>query len=124
MTTPALQKLAPPAAAGSLAAEEYFVAAEKLLAGNPKQTAWVQYTDPSGKFIAGFWASEPGKWRISYTEEEYCHMLEGVSVITDAQGVAVTVRPGDEFVIPRGFTGTWEVVEPTRKRFVIYERGA
>ena len=105
------------------AAEEYHVAAEKLIEGNPKQTAWVQYTDPSGRFCAGFWASETGKWRISYTEEEYCWMLEGVSVITDEQGVAVTVRPGDEFVIPRGFKGTWEVVEPTRKRFVIYEAG-
>jgi hypothetical protein len=24
-------------------------------------------------------------------------------------------------VIPAGFSGTWEVLEPTRKRFVIYE---
>ena len=105
------------------AAEEYYVSAEKLITGNPKQTAWVQYTDPSGKYFAGLWASEVGKWRISYTEEEYCLMLEGVSVITDEQGVAVTVRPGDEFVIPRGFKGTWEVLEPTRKRFVLYEAG-
>jgi uncharacterized cupin superfamily protein len=34
------------------------------------------------------------------------------------------VRPGDEFVIPRGFVGTWEVVEPTLKRFVIHEPDA
>jgi uncharacterized protein len=26
-------------------------------------------------------------------------------------------------VIPRGFRGTWEVLEPTRKTFVIYEAG-
>jgi uncharacterized cupin superfamily protein len=104
--------------------EDYYLAAEKLIEGNPKQTAWVQYTDPSGKYCAGLWASEVGKWRIAYTEEEYCRMLDGVSVITDEQGIAVTVRPGDEFVIPRGFAGTWEVVEPTRKRFVIYEAGA
>ena len=119
MTRPAVHVLAAPGTG-----EEYFVAPEKLIHGNPKQCAWVQYTDPSGQFFAGEWSSEPGKWRISYTEEEYCHMLEGVSVITDAQGAAGTLRPGDEFVIPRGFTGTWEVVEPTRKRFVIYERGA
>jgi hypothetical protein len=54
---------------------------------------------------------------------KYCHLLEGVSVITDAQDKAVTVSAGDRFVIPRGFVGTWEVVEPTRKIYVIYEAG-
>jgi uncharacterized cupin superfamily protein len=102
---------------------EYFLAPEKLLQGNPRQTAWVHYTDPSGRFTAGIWHSECGRWKIHYTEEEYCRVLEGVSVITDQAGTAVTVRAGEEFVIPAGFSGTWEVVEPTRKRFVIYEPG-
>jgi uncharacterized cupin superfamily protein len=103
--------------------EEYFLPAEKLLQGNPRQTAWVHYTDPSGRFTAGLWHSERGCWKIHYTEEEYCQVLEGLSVITDQAGTAVTVRAGEEFVIPAGFSGTWEVVEPTRKRFVIYEAG-
>jgi uncharacterized cupin superfamily protein len=51
-------------------------------------------------------------------------MLEGVSVITDEQGYAVTVAAGDSFVIPRGFVGSWEVVEATRKNFIIYEQGS
>ena len=103
--------------------EVYHLPPEKLISGNPKQTAWTDYTDPSGRFFAGFWQSEVGKWRIAYTEEEYCELLEGKSVITDAAGHAVTVSAGDRFVIPRGFAGTWEVVEPTRKLFVIYEQG-
>ena len=101
----------------------YFVPAERVLRGNPQQTVWLHYTDGSGKFMAGIWHSERGCWRILYTEEEYCQVLEGVSVITDQAGVAVTVRAGEEFVIPAGFIGTWDVVEPTRKRFVIYEPG-
>jgi uncharacterized cupin superfamily protein len=103
------------------AGEGYFLPPEKLLQGNPRQTAWVHYTDPSGRFTAGIWHSERGCWKILYTEEEYCQVLEGLSVITDQAGTAVTVRAGEEFVIPAGFNGTWEVVEPTRKRFVIYE---
>jgi hypothetical protein len=51
-------------------------------------------------------------------------LLAGVSIITDAAGNAVTVRQGDNFVIPRGFVGTWEVVESTRKIYVIYEADA
>ena len=41
--------------------------------------------------------------------------------ITDAQGTALTVTRGDRFIIPRGFVGTWEVLETTRKIYVIHE---
>ncbi len=104
--------------------EEYRLPAEKLLSGNPLQTVWMHYSDPTRQFFVGIWRSEPGKWRIAYTEEEYCHMLEGCSVITDALGQAFTVRAGDSFVVPRGFIGTWEVLETTTKRFVIHEPAA
>lgn len=104
--------------------EEYFVAAEKLITGNPKQTLWMQYTDASGQFMVGFWRSQVGKWKIAYTEEEYCTMLSGISVVTHSDGTAMTVRAGDSFVIPRGFVGTWEVVEETTKRFVMVDKGA
>ena len=118
MATAAVRMLA---AADPAAGEEYFLPAQKLLQGNPRQTVWMDHTDPSGQFMAGIWHSERGRWSILYTEEEYCRMLEGVSVITDHAGLHITVRAGDEFVIPAGFSGTWEVLEPTRKRFVIYE---
>jgi uncharacterized cupin superfamily protein len=104
--------------------QDYFVAPEKLLEGNPKQTVWLEYQDASGQFCAGLWSSEAGAWRIRYTEEEYCCILEGRSVITDDAGHAVTVGAGDEFTIPAGFSGTWRVVEPTLKRFVVHERAA
>jgi uncharacterized cupin superfamily protein len=104
-------------------AEAYFLPEEKLIAGNPRHQVWNHYADASGKFFAGLWQSEVGKWRISYTEEEFCQILEGVSIITDNQGHAVTVSAGDNLVVPRGFVGTWEVVEPTRKIYVIYEAG-
>jgi uncharacterized protein len=71
--------------------------------------------------MAGLWASEVGRWQVRYTEEEYCCILSGVSIVTSETGEAFTLREGDEFTISRGFVGTWEVVEPTRKRFVIYE---
>lgn len=102
--------------------EEYYLDQEKLIEGNPKQSVWLDYTDPTGKFFVGTWASEVGKWNISYTEEEYCEILKGENVITDQDGNSVTVGPGDSFVVPGGFVGTWEVVRPTKKKFVIYEK--
>ncbi len=110
--------------ASSLTAEKYYLPAEKLLAGNPKQSIWQHYSDKTQKFSTGIWQSEIGKWEINYTEEEFCQILEGVSVITDAAGSAVTVSAGENFVIPSGFVGTWEVVETTKKIYVIVENKA
>lgn len=104
--------------------ENYYLPAEKRLEGNPQQTLCTQYTDPKGEFFIGLWSSEVGKWKVQYTEEEFCCMLTGISIITDETGAALTVKAGDEFVIPAGFVGTWEMLEPTTKRFVIYERKA
>ncbi len=107
--------------ATGVTAQTYQLPADKLLQGNPTHTVWLQYTDASGKFSVGIWHSECGAWRVRYTEEEHCLMLEGCSLITEDGAEPVTVRVGDAFVIPRGFVGTWQVLEPTTKRFVIYE---
>ena len=104
--------------------ETYYIDADKLISGNPKQSLWNHYSDATGQFFSGEWHSEVGKWRINYTEEEYCRLLEGVSVITDAAGNATTLRAGDSFVVPGGFSGTWEVLEPTRKLYAIYQQKA
>jgi uncharacterized cupin superfamily protein len=101
--------------------ETYLPATEKIINGNPRQTIWMHYTDPTGQFCTGIWRGEPGKWRIHYTEEEFCQMTAGVSILTNDAGEAFTLRAGDSFVVPKGFSGTWEVVETSTKRFVIFE---
>jgi uncharacterized cupin superfamily protein len=100
---------------------EYLPAPEKIVSGHPRQRVWSQYTDASQKFSVGIWECEPGAWRIRYTEEEYCRIVMGRSLLTSADGVVREVVAGDEFVIPRGFEGVWEVIEHTRKVYVIYE---
>lgn len=100
---------------------EYLPAPEKIVSGHPRQRVWSQYTDASQKFSVGIWECEPGAWRIRYTEEEYCRIVMGRSLLTSADGVVREVVAGDEFVIPRGFEGVWEVIERTRKVYVIYE---
>ena len=94
---------------------------DRLVDGHPLQRAWVQFEDPAKGFYAGVWESDPGTWRIRYTEVEYCRILSGRSRITAADGTVTEVGPGDEFVIPSGFEGTWQVLERTRKTFVIHE---
>lgn len=92
-------------------------AAEKVIAGDPVFTTW-NFEERDGLF-AGLWQSTPGKWRVSYDEWEYCRIREGVSVLTDAEGVAHRLEAGMSFVIRPGFSGTWEVIETTLKDYVI-----
>ena len=120
MTAPslALTRLGPVAADS---AEPYLPPPDRLVDGHPLQRAWVRFEDPAKGFDAGVWESDPGTWRLRSTEVEYCRILSGRSRITAADGTVTEVGPGDEFVIPSGFEGTWQVLERTRKTFVIHE---
>lgn len=89
----------------------------KVIAGDPIHTTW-NIEERDGLYC-GVWQSTPGKWRISYDEWEYCHILSGVSVIAEEGGKARTVKAGDAFLLRPGFKGTWEVLETTRKEYVI-----
>jgi len=98
--------------------EEGAPAADRLLSGNPRFTTWNLEEAPGGIY-AGIWQSTPGKWRIAYEEWEYFHVLEGHSVVTEDGGKPVHLKPGDRMILRPGFNGTWEVVETTRKDYVI-----
>ncbi len=92
-------------------------APERLIAGNPRFRTW--NAEERDGLYAGIWEATPGKWRIVYDEWEYCRILSGTSVIEEDGGEARTVRAGDSFVIRPGFRGTWEVLETTRKDYVV-----
>jgi len=101
--------------------EEWQTDAEKCVRGKPKQRSWHQFTSDDEKFFSGTWEAEPGCWNINYTENEYCHILAGKSILRDSQGNEHELNAGDQFVIPAGFQGQWEVLETTRKIYVIYQ---
>jgi hypothetical protein len=91
---------------------------ERLLSGNPEFRTW-NVEDTGDGLYAGIWESTPGKWTISYDEWEYFHILEGHSIVMEDGGEPVHLKAGDRLIIRPGFRGTWEVVETTRKDYVI-----
>jgi len=95
----------------------------RLAAGSPMPQQFVRngYTDGTGRFFGGIWRSSQGAWRVSYTENELCVLTEGRVRITGDDGTSWTFGPGDCFVMPAGFKGLWEVLEPARKFYAIYE---
>lgn len=52
--------------------------------------------------------------------DEFMYMIEGHVNITDTQGVSYTYGPGESFVMPKGFTGTWKQTGPIKKIAIIY----
>jgi len=101
--------------------EEYTTAPEKCVRGQPDQRTWHHFTSGDEKFFAGLWEAEPGCWTIEYTENEFCQILAGRSILRDDGGRERVVRAGDSFVIPAGFRGQWDVLERTKKIYVIYQ---
>lgn len=99
---------------------------DRRLQGNPLRTTWNHFTSASGEMNAGIWACEKGSWSIAFADnkDEYFCVLEGCCRVIDEQGHAAEAGPGDAMVIPAGFRGVFEVVEPMRKHYVIVERAA
>jgi uncharacterized cupin superfamily protein len=92
-----------------------------VLGGDPVQRVWNLFSSQDGHFHSGIWECAVGRWRVVFTESEFCHLLSGVIVVTGDDGSERIFRTGDAFVSPAGFTGIWEVREPARKYYAIYE---
>lgn len=105
-------------AAGSEATQP---AADKLLSGAPRHTVTNYFSDPTNQFFSGRWSSTPGKWRIRYTESEFCCLTEGRVALENRAGQRWEFAAGDGFLVPAGFDGTWEVLENCTKFYAIFE---
>jgi len=95
--------------------------AERLIAGSPELRVQNYYTDGTQQFFAGRWSATRGKWRVRYTENELCVMTAGRVVIESDSGERSIFGRGDAFVVPAGFSGTWEVLEDCAKIYAIFE---
>jgi uncharacterized cupin superfamily protein len=94
---------------------------ERVVAGDPVTIAHNYFSDPSGVFFAGQWESTSGRWRVTYSEYEFCYVLRGRVRIEATSGKRWEFGAGDAFVVPSGFSGVWEVLEPMAKLYVIFE---
>lgn len=89
-------------------------------AGTPA-TAYAELMTASGLEV-GVWRSTPGGWPIvDRPDTEIMLVLSGKATITSADGSARDVAEGDVFVLPRGWSGRWDVTETIEKLYVIVE---
>lgn len=75
-----------------------------------------------GPTAAGCWTCTPGSFPVSNRATTECfHVLEGVFFLTNADGSAQRCIAGDTVVLPKGWSGFWDVIESVRKIWVVVE---
>src|ERR1700736_527327 len=107
---------------GPVESEESAPAADRLISRKPLTRVCNYFADSTQQFFGGRWAATPGKWRVRYTENELCVLTAGRVIIESDSGEHNTFVSGDAFVVPAGFSGTWEVLEDCSKIYGIFER--
>ena len=86
--------------------------------GDP-QTSGVIFFEGHGVSV-GVWECTPGGWTITErADTETMLLLRGTATITPLGGDPVDLEEGDVFVLPRGWSGRWDVTETVRKLYVI-----
>lgn len=66
-----------------------------------------------------FWGSEAGALKAgNYPLDEFVYVMEGDLVTVDTDGTRHEFHPGDAFVIPKGWAGTWDMKTRFKKIIV------
>ncbi len=67
----------------------------------------------------GVWEAGAGKSVIEdFPFTEYVLMISGSVIVTNKDGTSMKFLPGDTFVIPKGWSGDWDVQERMKKQIV------
>lgn len=75
----------------------------------------------TGNVVArvGVWEADKSKtWLENYPFTEYVLMISGHVVVVNEDGTSNAFKAGDTFVIPKGFSGVWHILEPMKKQMV------
>lgn len=93
---------------------------KRLIKGKYDTTTWNHWQGEGDRLFCGVWESTPGKVTLIYDEWEFCHIISGEVILRkDGSKKSWRFKKGDAFIIPAGFSGTWETVKKVRKHYVI-----
>jgi uncharacterized cupin superfamily protein len=92
--------------------------------GHPLRRTWSCYEAADGGFDCGVWECESGAYRLEFqpgTEECFVVVSGRIRILGD-DGTSIECTAGEGGVIPPGFRGVVDVIEPVRKYFVFSRR--
>lgn len=111
-----------PDGAGDLKLEPCSVVpTEAVINGKPQEQGAVISESKDGNFVVGIWESTPYAEALdAYPGDEFCQFLSGRVTLTDQDGNVSTFAAGESYFVPKGFKGTFRVVETMRKYYALY----
>lgn len=77
----------------------------------------------SGPLSSGSWWCAAGGWPSPAlrTTTEIFHVLEGRACVTDLDGMPHYFGPGDTVILPKGWSGRWDIMEPIHKIWFVHD---
>jgi uncharacterized cupin superfamily protein len=73
-----------------------------------------------GPTRVGVWTCQPGSFAVQNGVRQWFHVLEGMLFITDSSdGTTKRCVPGDTVMLPAGWSGYVDVLEPVKKVFTV-----
>jgi hypothetical protein len=100
--------------------EEYpAMSAEEVPEGGTGQRGDVFFL--GDELAVGVWEADASTLAISepFVFEEFVTVLSGKLILTDEQGNATEYAAGESVVIPKGFSGTWQMLGNFREIYVM-----
>jgi uncharacterized cupin superfamily protein len=107
----------------NLPVEEPFMDPEDVLDGNHRPRGEVLYY--GDQLIMEVYADDPATFRFddAFLFDEFVTVLSGKLILTATNGEPQEFTAGDSLVVPKGFTGTWQMLGNYRE-LVAIEREA
>ena len=74
-----------------------------------------------GQFVVSVFEASPAVIDVSepFPYDEFVLVLEGEVILTNIDGESQTYNPGDTFVVPKGWMGTWAMPVKFREMVII-----
>jgi uncharacterized cupin superfamily protein len=121
---PAVQQLSPVRLdrekLAGLGLEEYpAMSAEGVIEGGTRQRGEVFFV--GDELAVGLWEADASILAVTkpLDYDEFVTVLSGKLILTDEQGTAEEYVAGESVVIPKGFTGTWQMLGNFREIYVM-----
>lgn len=106
---------------------EHFPDEDKRITGKPLRISNEYFANLEFGVRSGTWSAPAGSYRLELADSkhEFFHILTGRVLISLPDGSeAVSYGAGDTGIIPPGFKGIFEIVEPASKFWVVTDRAA
>ena len=95
---------------------------DSLVLGKPLQNGYIYHEIQEQGYMVGVWnCTAFTDQMMPYSVDEYMLFLEGEVTMLLPNGNGIEIKPGDAFIIPKGFECQWQQNSFVRKVFMILD---